>query len=238
MFRNDKCTIKRPTKTKVQGEVIYSEPTTIYENIPCHLSVKTLSYFHLFEPIDWLFLILGVIGGIGAGFCHPMILYLNSKNFSSIGNTSEQVITGPPHIVEMIKKLRIDSINKTMNNSIRKQLIFGAISFVTNFLCGTFWMLIGSRCSYNLKRRYFTLLLAQEQGWFDSFNTYELSTKVQSQLEQIEMGTGIKVGLVISSVIQLIMGFIFAFICYWKIAIVMVSMVPIIVIIEDRKSVV
>lgn len=43
MFRLDKCTIKRPTKTKVNGEVIYTEPTTVYADIPCHLSVKTIS---------------------------------------------------------------------------------------------------------------------------------------------------------------------------------------------------
>ena len=43
MFRLDRCTIKRPTKTKVNGEVIYTEPETIYSDIPCHLSVKSLS---------------------------------------------------------------------------------------------------------------------------------------------------------------------------------------------------
>lgn len=43
MFRNDKCTIKRPTKTKINGEVIYLPETVIYENVPCHLSVKALS---------------------------------------------------------------------------------------------------------------------------------------------------------------------------------------------------
>lgn len=43
MFRLDRCTIKRPKKTKVNGEVIYTEPETIYSNIPCHLSVKSLS---------------------------------------------------------------------------------------------------------------------------------------------------------------------------------------------------
>ena len=43
MFREDLCTIKRPTKTKVNGEVIYGAPTAIYTNIPCHLSVKALS---------------------------------------------------------------------------------------------------------------------------------------------------------------------------------------------------
>ena len=43
MFRDDKCTIKRPNKTKTYGEVIYGTPTAIYTNIPCHLSVKALS---------------------------------------------------------------------------------------------------------------------------------------------------------------------------------------------------
>ena len=43
MFRQDKCTIKRPKKTKVNGEVIYGTPEIIYSNIPCHLSVKSLS---------------------------------------------------------------------------------------------------------------------------------------------------------------------------------------------------
>lgn len=43
MFRLDRCTIKRPKKTKLNGEVIYTEPETIYSDIPCHLSVKSLS---------------------------------------------------------------------------------------------------------------------------------------------------------------------------------------------------
>ena len=43
LFRLDLCTVKRPKKTKVNGEVIYGTPTTIYTDVPCHLSVKALS---------------------------------------------------------------------------------------------------------------------------------------------------------------------------------------------------
>ena len=43
MFRQQRCTIKRPSKTKVNGEIIYEEPEIIYADIPCHLSVKALS---------------------------------------------------------------------------------------------------------------------------------------------------------------------------------------------------
>lgn len=42
MFRDDICTIKRPAKTVVEGETIWSEPAPIYTNVPCHLSVKAL----------------------------------------------------------------------------------------------------------------------------------------------------------------------------------------------------
>ena len=43
MFRNDRCNVKRPSKTKVNGEIIYGTPAIIASNMPCHLSVKTLS---------------------------------------------------------------------------------------------------------------------------------------------------------------------------------------------------
>lgn len=42
MFRNDICTIRRPIAEKINGETIWSEEI-VYENIPCHLSVKALS---------------------------------------------------------------------------------------------------------------------------------------------------------------------------------------------------
>ena len=47
-----------------------------------------------------------------------------------------------------------------------------------------------------LKKKYFILILSQEQGWFDSYNTYELATKVHVQIEKLEQGIGLQVGLV------------------------------------------
>ena len=43
MFRYDKCTIKRPRFEKIKNEVVWGEPETIYTDIPCHLSVKSIS---------------------------------------------------------------------------------------------------------------------------------------------------------------------------------------------------
>lgn len=43
MFRNHKCTIKRPYKEKINGEIVYLEPETIAVDVPCHLSIKANS---------------------------------------------------------------------------------------------------------------------------------------------------------------------------------------------------
>ena len=71
----------------------------------------------------------------------------------------------------MILKEMNDGIRKSMNKNIKRQLVVGAIAFVSNFLNLTFWSLIGNRCSHKFKKSYFTVILSQEQGWFDSYNT-------------------------------------------------------------------
>ena len=180
-------------------------------------------YCHLFESIDWLFLVFAVIGSIGAGISMPIMSYTMSDVYSDVGNTSE--MQNSPEAIAMMQ----EAVEDSMDDQIKKQLIYGAISFVCNFLSVCFWSLIGNRCVYNLKKKYFTTILAQEQGWFDSNNAFEFATKVQAQLEQVEQGIGYKIGLVITMVCQCIIGFIFAFIASWKLTLVMLCVAPLII---------
>lgn len=43
MFRRDLATVTRTTQDTIEGEVIYGENIVIASNIPCHLSVNTIS---------------------------------------------------------------------------------------------------------------------------------------------------------------------------------------------------
>ena len=178
-------------------------------------------YCHLCEGIDWFFLFLAIIGSIGAGISMPLMSYITSDVYSDVGNTSENRDTEVN--LEAMKAV----VKKTMNDQIKKQLIYGALSFVCHFLSVTFWSLVGSRCCYNLKKRYFTTILSQEQGWFDQNNPFEFATKVQAQLEQVEQGIGDKVGLVLTTLAQCIIGFILAFISSWKLTLVMLCVAPV-----------
>ena len=101
-------------------------------------------YCHLFEPIDRLFFVLAIIGSIGAGVLMPIMSYLTSDVYSDVGNTSENRDTAQD--IEAMEEI----VKDTMNDQIKKQLIYGAVSFVCYFFSVCFWSLIGNRAVYNL----------------------------------------------------------------------------------------
>ena len=79
---------------------------------------------------------------------------------------------------------------------------------------------------YKLKKNYFNLILSQEQAYFDKCNSYELVTKVQTQLEQIELGLGEKFGFVIQKIFTVISGITISFIVNWKLSFIVLTVAP------------
>jgi hypothetical protein len=49
----------------------------------------------------------------------------------------------------------------------------------------------GRVLSQRIKKKYFKLIMLQEQGYFDQCNTYEFATKIQAQVKSIENGVNI-----------------------------------------------
>ena len=178
-------------------------------------------YGHLNRPIDYFFMVLALIGSIGSGISMPIQAYISSDLFSDVGNTSESYT--PEDIIIMM-----EVVEKTFDRQIKRFLIFGAIAFGCNFLSMAFWNLVGQRDIHHLKFKYFSIILGQEQGWFDQNNAFEFATKVQAQLEQVEMGIGDKLGNIFVSIAQCVTGFVIAFITSWKLTLVMLSVSPLI----------
>ena len=84
-------------------------------------------YTHLCHKIDYLYIVLGAIGSMVSGVTMPLLAYMMSDLFSEIGNTSESVT------VDDIEEMK-NVVEKAMNKQIKRFLVFGAISFVGNFL--------------------------------------------------------------------------------------------------------
>ena len=103
-------------------------------------------YAHLNRPIDWFYLVLAMIGSIGAGISIPLISYSTSEVYSNIANTSENR-DSEENLEEMIS-----SVKKTMDVQIKKQFFNGIVSFISYFSSIFFWSLMGNRCVFNLKK--------------------------------------------------------------------------------------
>ena len=80
-------------------------------------------FFHFFEPIDYLYFALGIIGSIACGISSPLLTYINSNVYTNVGNSSEN----KGSLSE--KKLMYLKVKDTMESNIKKQLIYGCISF-------------------------------------------------------------------------------------------------------------
>ena len=85
-------------------------------------------YCHLLECIDWLYLVLGILGILICALAGPVLSYLNATVYSKVGNTSEHRgdLTS-----EQIMKL---NVKNAMESNIEKQMIYGSISLVGNIV--------------------------------------------------------------------------------------------------------
>ena len=113
-----------------------------------------------------------------------------------------------------------------MDKKVREFMIYGAASFVAAFMSNFFWEYASLRQMHHLKEKYFARILMQEQGWFDQNNAFEFATKVQVQLEQIELGVGEKFGTLIECASTFVTGLIIAFFSSWKLTLIILCVAP------------
>ena len=138
-------------------------------------------YYYLSGKFELLLMIIATLLTIGAGCSNALestLLGDAINNFASTGQT--QNMTNEEYNILM------DNIEPQINKTINKFLIYGSIMFILNFLSEFLWLYSGLRQIHNLKINYFSLILKQEQGWFDKNNVYEFATKVQAQIDGIE----------------------------------------------------
>ena len=181
----------------------------------CHLSHKT----------EMILMFFGIIGSIGSGIAGPLMSLLfggSISDFSDLSGGGNSSIHSQLALQIWISTTFKDKVD-TM---VRKFLFIGIGMFFAEFLNNAMWNLAGLRQIHHMKEQYFYTILKQEQGWFDANNAFEFATKVQAQLEQIELGLGEKFGLILQMTSQLVSGLVIALTSSWKLSLVMLCVSP------------
>ena len=180
-------------------------------------------YFHLSERFEYFLMIMGFIGSLATGSSNPIMAYLT-------GSTTTEASSGTQDNIESMtkeqKKIFFSEFKDNMDKKVKDFMIYGIISFVAAFMSNFFWEYASLRQMHHLKEKYFARILMQEQSWFDQNNVYEFATKVQVQLEQIELGVGEKFGTLLESIATLITGLIISFFASWKLTLIVLCVGP------------
>ena len=180
-------------------------------------------YFHLSNHFEYFLMIMGFIGSVASGASNPLMAYLTGSTTSDASESAEDRLNS---MTEEEKRIFFAEFKKAMNKKVKEFMIYGAASFVAAFMSNFFWEYASLRQMHHLKEKYFARILMQEQGWFDQNNAFEFATKVQVQLEQIELGVGEKFGTLVECASTFVTGLIIAFFASWKLTLIILCVSP------------
>ena len=176
--------------------------------------------YHLSGPKEKFLIFLGTIGSIVSAISGPIMSYIFGgaiNDFSDIQDLSKDDIN---------YQIKIDSFVENIKGVYTRYLILGSLLFCSNFLQQFSWQYSAFLQIYKLKENYFNLILSQEQAYFDKCNSFELVAKIQTQLEQIELGLGEKFGFIIQKIFTVISGITISFIVNWKLSLIVLTVAP------------
>jgi len=139
-------------------------------------SKRTVSFFKLqyslLKKFDVFMISLALLGSLLMGIGLPIFEILVGQSINSFGESS----TNPILFLEDIKIL------------CARFVYLGLGMWVSGYIMIWLWGLNGRIIAKRIKKRYFKLLMNQEQGYFDTKDTFQFATKIQAQVKLIEQG--------------------------------------------------
>ena len=218
-FKNDDMElndlVKEPKKVEEEKKLlIYEAKSVSIFKIICHLSGK----------LEIFFMIFGTLCTFFSGCSQSLWCVI-------AGNTINELtsMAGAKNLPDDQYNERINRIKDPVNKLIIIFAILGGLTFISNFFMLFLWGYSALRQMDTLKVKYFELILNQEQSWFDEHNSFEFATKVQSQLDQVQLGLGDRFSQIILMIAEILSGFTVGFMTSWKLTLIICSAFPIIV---------
>ena len=213
IYKKDENNIKLPLESETNPDKLeIIEENLIYDYKP--VSPFKL-YYYISGKLELFLMLIATLLTIGAGCSNALESTLLGDAINNLASTGQtQNMTNEEYSILM------DNVEPQINNTIKKFLIYGSIMFALNFLSEFLWLYSGLMQIHILKINYFSLILKQEQGWFDKNNAYEFSTKVQAQIDGIEQGIGNRLGTIILKFIEIISGYAIRFKTSWKLTLI------------------
>ncbi|CAN1292876.1 ABC transporter B family member 11 [Linum perenne] len=175
----------------------------------------TVPYCKLFsfaDSTDIALMVLGSIGAVGYGVTMPLMAIVMGEMVDSFGKQTTQ---NKEAVVGVVSKVAIDYI------------YLGLGAAVASFLEMCCWMVAGERQAARIRSLYLQTILRQDIAFFDNeTSTGEIITRMSNDTFLIQEAMGEKVGKFLQLAATFVGGLVIAFIRGWRLALVMLSAIP------------
>ncbi|OLY81651.1 Multidrug resistance protein 1 [Smittium mucronatum] len=184
-------------------------------------------FFKLFRfttPRERKILIIGAIFSFLSGLSQPAMTFIFSNmvgSFISYGNI-------PPDLITQADR-------DHLNYETRKYcLIFLGLAVYTSivaYIQNVSFSIVSEKQALRMREEYYIAALRQNMGWFDKVPGGDLTTRLSSDISVVQDGIGVKLAYLIQYLATFIFGLILAFVRGWKMALVVVSIIPLIMVV-------
>ncbi|CAD5117027.1 DgyrCDS5856 [Dimorphilus gyrociliatus] len=222
-------------------------------------TVSTFGLLRYSNCSDIALMMLGLVCAIIHGAGLPGVLFImgkatdgfvNSGRYKSLLNdldynkynvTKDEALNNKTILHHIIGRENLTTQYNTYKNAhenllddMRKYSSYYAIIALAIFIIGTIqnfsWKATSQRQSFKIRNLLFKSILKQNMGWFDTQEIGEINTRLTEDVNVIQDGLGSSLALSLQQATTLILGFIIAFIKGWKLALVILSCIPLMVI--------
>ncbi|GAB1225191.1 hypothetical protein ENUP19_0246G0015 [Entamoeba nuttalli] len=194
-----------------------------------HGSVSIKELYRYAGFIDYILLIGGIIGAMAAGVLQPMQMLVMGDMMDTFDTSSMQNMD----FSSISKAEQIDmnyaltaSVADTINDLVLKMIYFAIGTTVGMFLMHFCFFVLSERQGIKIRMLYFRALLRQDAGWYDFHESGELTSRIASDVQQIQDGMSQKFGVLFQTICGFIAGYAIGFSKCWDLTLVIMAVTP------------
>ena len=167
--------------------------------------------FTLCSPIDYSLIFLGIISSIICAF-----------------NTIAQEVLSGTAINHLFELKPSENFPTTLYNDCLNYIIVAIIMAVVAYINFSTWFYLGRKLTMKYRREYFKIILDQDMEWFDYENAFELSSRIENEINDISEALGYKFGYALNILVLFISGISYCMYLNFRIASAICIIIPII----------
>ncbi|CEP15949.1 hypothetical protein [Parasitella parasitica] len=173
-------------------------------------NVSMLELFRFATPVERLLILIATICSAISGALLPVSIIIYGAFISSVSTS----LTDYSKLLSLTYPV------------IYIMAFMGTGILVASYVSNCLWIITGESQTRRIRTQYLHAVLRQDMSWFDTTSEGSLNTRLASDTQIIQDGISERFGRFVMLLCQFITGFVVAFVQGWRLAVVMLAVLP------------